>query len=411
MLEVTVYPVSMSAYTSQIYAGLFDLEASGDISLRFSGSPRHRIEERNGAYGFADNQHVLHLDLGDSTSGQELSLCYDMMDSAGISSMSGLTHCDAYFKRSYLQTFLDSAERPWAKENPHYTDRIFPYGLNYPCSSIHQNRLWQRTILFARATRVWNRVSPRQLARMALDLTLNRQGNDAGYHLDSKTLEAPPNAPTLPQVLLQTRLFKSAGRPDAEQVESFNEYRITVTRLLKAHFGSRFIGGIFPDDQAKRRCPDVLTQLSTERPEYLQLVRDSRVVVFSRGLADSIGWRLPELLAGSKAVVAEPLSYELPTPLVDGQHVAFFASAEHCVEQVEALLTDEHACQALRQSAHDYYQNNTRPASIIGNSLATALRWSGKGGSSVRARRNGIHVDPIDLNGSTTEGKQRQKAG
>ena len=411
MLEVTVYPISMSAYTSQIYAGLFDLEATGDISLRFSGAPRHRIEERNGAYGFADNQHVLHLDLRDSASGQELSLCYDMMDSAGISSMSGLTHCDTYFKRSYLQTFLDSAERPWAKENPQYTDRIFPYGLNYPCSSIHQNRLWRRTILFAKATHVWNRVSPRQLAHLALDLTLNRPSNDAAYQLDSRALEVSPNAPTLPQVLLQTRLFTSAGRSDAEQVESFNEYRITVTRLLKAHFGSRFVGGIFPDEQAKRRCPDVLTQLSTERPDYLQLVRDSRIVVFTRGLADSIGWRLPELLAASKAVVAEPLSYELPIPLVDGKHVTFFSSAVQCVEQVEALLADEHACQGLRHAAHDYYQNNTRPASIIGNSLATALRWSGKGGSSVRARRNGIHVDPIDLNGRAAGGKQRQQAG
>lgn len=119
MLEVAVYPISLSAYPSQIYAGLFDLEAAGDISLCFSGAPRHCVEERNGAYGFADNQHVLHLDLRDPASGQELSLCYDMMDSAGISSMSGLTHCDAYFKRSYLQTFLDSAERPWARDNPH----------------------------------------------------------------------------------------------------------------------------------------------------------------------------------------------------------------------------------------------------------------------------------------------------
>ena len=50
MFEVTVYPISLSAYTSQIYAGLFDLEAQGEISLHFSGSPRHRIEERNGAY-------------------------------------------------------------------------------------------------------------------------------------------------------------------------------------------------------------------------------------------------------------------------------------------------------------------------------------------------------------------------
>ena len=411
MLEVTVYPISMSAYTSQIYAGLFDLEAAGNISLRFSGSPRHQIEERNGAYGFADNPHVLHLDLQDSVSGQNLSICYDMMDSAGISSMSGLIHCDAYFKRSYLQTFLDSDDRPWAKENPHYTDRIFPYGLNYPCSSVHQNRRWLRTILFARATHVWNRLSARQLARMALDLTLNRNADDGGYQLDSKQLEVSPDAATLPQVLLQTRLFKSAGRPDVDQVEAFNEYRINVTRLLKSHFGSRFVGGIFPDDQAKKRCPDILTQLSTERPDYLRLVRDSRVVVFTRGLADSIGWRLPELLASSKAVVAEPLSYELPEPLVDGKHIAFFSSAEQCVERAEALLNDEPACRALRQSAHDYYQSNTGPASIIGNTLTTALQWCGRTGSLAPGRRSEIEVDPIQLNNEATSGNQTRKTG
>ncbi len=411
MFEVTVYPISSSAYTSQIYAGLFDLEAQGEISLHFSGSPRHRIEERNGAYGFADNQHVLHLDLRDPASGQERSLCYDMMDSAGISSMSGLTRCDAYFKRSYLQTFLDSPARPWAQENPHYTDRIFPYGLNYPCSSVHQNRRWQRTLLFAKTTRVWRRLGPRQLARMALDLTLNRAGNDASYHLDSRQLEVSPDAATLPQVLLQTRLFNSTGRSDAEQVEAFNDYRIKVTRLLKAHFGSRFVGGLFPDEQAKRRCPDVLTQLSTERPDYLKLVRDSRVVVFTRGLADSIGWRLPELLAASKAVVAEPLSYELPTPLVDGKQVAFFSSAEQCVERVETLLNDVPACQALRHAAHDYYQSYTRPSSIIGNTLTTALLWHASTGSSAPGRRSRILVDPIEIDGKASQAKRTRKLG
>jgi len=395
LFEVTVYPMSMSAYTSQIYAGLFDLAAAGEISLKFTGSPRHRIEERNGAYGFADNQHVLYLELTDPASGQTRSLCYDMLDSAGIASMSGLQNCDAYFKRSYLQTHLDSADRPWAKQNPEYTQRVFPYGLNFPCTSVHENRRWHRVILFGRATRVWRRMTPRQLARFALDELLHRPGNDAAYLTDSRSLEIPPDSGTLSQVLLQTRLFTAGTRSDAEQVEAFNEYRITLTRLLKAHFGPRFVGGIFPDEQSRKRCPDVLTSHSTERADYLQLVRESRIVVFTRGLADSIGWRLPELLAASRAVVTEPLGYELPEPLVDGEQVAVFRSAEQCVERIESLLNDESACRGLRQAAHDYYQRNTKPESIIRNTLITALKGRSATRSLASTERTGLSSDPI----------------
>ena len=47
MLIIKVYPLSQSHYSSQIYAGLFDLAHSGEIKLEFIWRPQVKIQERD----------------------------------------------------------------------------------------------------------------------------------------------------------------------------------------------------------------------------------------------------------------------------------------------------------------------------------------------------------------------------
>jgi len=375
MRTVRVFPLSESPYASQIYAGLFDLAANHEISLEFTARPEVVIQERD--WGKRTNNRIVYLEIWND---RELicKVCMDLMDGPAMISLSGLEFCDIYFKRSYSQEYIDSVQDYWQEDHPEWRSKIVPYGLNFPCFSDHEASRVFRSLTFARATNLW-RDRPRgafhRVKESLFDsLSVKRAREKPGRWCSSNEtpLIALLEQPAEDLVMFQTRLFDPVGRRYAHEVEALNEHRVQVVRALRQHFGERFAGGLWPEPYARERYPDLLTNQSTKRSDYLELVKSSKVVVFTRGLRQSNGWRLPEYLGYSRCIVSEPLAFKLPVPLEQGRNILYFENIQECLESCDRLLSDPQLAAKMRRANLQYFQENVSAGALARKILARA---------------------------------------
>jgi hypothetical protein len=374
--HIRVYPLSQSWYASQIYTGLFDLHAAGRISLEFISNPMHRICERD--WGHRNNESIVYLEL--IAPGRDvITVCYDMLDGPEIISLNGLQHCDVYFKRSFDHRFLVSEWDHWHEWEGDPVNKVLPYGMNCPVASKHEFANLKRAILCELATGETVRsIVPRLKSWIGEPVPALRhfgsrllRGNE---NRRTPMLEIEPNTPAEDRILFQTRLFDPAeGKHFAAEFEALNRYRIEVLRAIKREFGPRLVGGFIPDALSKKECPDLLTTNRWSRAAYFKLVRECKVALFTRGLRQSTGWRLPEFFAASRCIVAEPLAYALPEPLVPGTNFLEFRSPDEAVAHCEQLFSEPGRAEQMRTEAFEYYRRNIRPDALILNSLNAAV--------------------------------------
>jgi len=373
---IRVHPISNSWYAAQIYAGLFDLAAAGEIKLEFTDEPLARICERD--WGWANNDHLVYLELHRSGS-KPIKVCYDMLDGPEIISLNGLEHCDVYFKRSYDLDFLVRETDEWHRTGKDWVNKVLPFGLNCPACSVNEYGKLKRALIFEKETgafrtsfkpmvKGWFANPVGTLRGIATRVLL---GNPWGL---TPMREVTPDVPAEDKVLIQTRLFDpTMGKHFAAEYEELNQYRIRVVRLLKNELGSRFVGGFLSDPISQKACPDLLTQHRVNRRSYFELVKRCKVAVFTRGLRQSTGWRFPEFFAASRCIVSEPLAYGLPEPLVEGKHVVTFSSPEAALESCLRMLEEPDLARTMREETFAYYERNVRPNALVRNTLNSAI--------------------------------------
>jgi len=365
MNKVKVFPLSRSLYASQIYSGLFDLAAAGEIELEFTWHPQIRIHERD--WGSLNNNRIVYLEVWPDVDGSPCKVCYDMLDGPEIISLDGIEQCDVYFKRSYSSKYLDLQSDVWQKKHPEWRNKIFPYGLNFPCDSRFEFDVIKRLLIFNYATG-WFYREPYKALRLLISTLIK------GSRKLSSVTEVPPEVKSEPCILLQTRLFDPAHLSPKyiEDNVNFNEFRVAILRALKKEFGKRFIGGLIPNDYTRKHYSDLITTEKTDQKSYLDLVGKCQIVVFTKGLRFSTGWRLPELLAMSRCIVSEPLEYELPDPLQEGKNYLLYNSPDECVEACIKLLNDEELIKKIRLNNYQYYNSFVKASSLIRNTLDIA---------------------------------------
>ena len=190
------------------------------------------------------------------------------------------------------------------------------------------------------------------------------------------------------RILFMARLWDpSTKRPDpsmsdeqyryrqymVEEWESINQTRIAVMRALKKYFGQSFFGGMFRDALSERLCPDlVLPTKMVRKKAYLDRMKKSDICIGTMGLHKSIGWKMGEYIAASRAIVAEPLEYVVPGNFEEGRNYLPFQSAESCCEQVAALLADPNRLYQMKQANHQYYLDYLEPRKQLCNALSAA---------------------------------------
>ena len=325
---------------SKLFEGLCRLDRRGRI--RLSLKPRR-----------SRDSHPRVVELRASNSSAERAIAVDLGDQRDLFHLPALEAADIYFKRSF---HLDALQRL----QPKLASKVRPFGLNNPAADV---RTSLRVVAArARTGRSWAELATDVRQMLALP--------------PPSAFECEPDVAAWEQILFQTRLWPG----DAPDVVAINQERVALIRTLRQAFGPRFVGGAIADPFARERYSDVVSPLSRGMRGWPQLVRSSLIAVYSRGLHDSIAFKMSEYLAASRCIVAEPPSLALPEPLVAGTNFESFNSPEECVARCEQLLSDPAKALEMRRRNWLYYRSQVEPAAqlmrVLQQSFASDSRIS-----------------------------------
>lgn len=196
-------------------------------------------------------------------------------------------------------------------------------------------------------------------------------------------MHAPPVTGQPQRVLMMARLWDPADVPAEEAAEraareALNQRRIDCIRALRRAFGARFHGGLHPDAFARRFAPDLVlpSTRAGSRQEFLRQVRQHAVCVTSAGLRGSIGFRMAEFVAFSRAIVTEPLPHALPGEFAPGQNYLDYRDPDECVARVAQLFDRADLRERMAERNRDYYTGWLRPERIA--LRLVALTWAAR---------------------------------
>lgn len=351
--DVTVQADCFPHRTSYVFAGLFDLQAAGQARVRVVYPwSRSRNEVPEGESLWMEVHHP---------NGKEVrTICYDHADHRDRFEIDRLERCDVYYKRNYDVEFVRALPQC-------LQFKVRPFGLYYPCRSSHDASYGRRTLAFFVRHRM-QRWRPIRNLRLTKSLLTTIREHYQAPALSQRYVTA--DTPVEERVLFQSRVWDPMRISDKTET---HEHRAQLVRALRRQFGTRFVGGLVPNSFVRKRYPDCISRLPTNRRSYLRLVASSLVGVSVRGLHLSIPNKLGEYLAHGICVVSELQNNELPAPLKDGHHCLQFKTVDQCVEACDRLLTDTTLAQQMRQHNVEYYLCQVHPAIKVGKMLHEAF--------------------------------------
>lgn len=341
-------------HLSKVHCGLFELVHRGHVNLRLTS--RKPVAQLR-----SDPPWTPWLEITDTASAERRIVVIDLSDHSDFYYTEALERTDVYFKRNLNRRRLSSI--PESNRS-----KILPLGLNYGCRSSASTRGILRRFL-VRASADGIRTPSNALDAMRRTIANVRQFIGT---LDAREYEQLPSASLDPVIMFQTRVWAPGELPPAVD-EQINRPRAELVRRLKSEFGSGFRGGLVRDDYSKKYFADALTDLPSHRTLYIASSKKSLIGIYTRGLHDSLAFKLPEYLAASKCIVAEPLDNELPADLIPGAHFLEFNTADECVEQCSRLLEDSELAARMRRRNWDYYATEVAPEVHMANLLERAF--------------------------------------
>jgi hypothetical protein len=178
------------------------------------------------------------------------------------------------------------------------------------------------------------------------------------------------------RVLFQTRAWSDADMSDPDDRSMLNESRARLIRALREEYADRFVGGFVDSPVARRLYPDLLTSMPSDRASYVELIGSCAIGVSTVGLHGSNPWKVAEYLAAGRAIVSEPLRFEIPESL-DGI-VDWFDSPSDCVAAVRTLLDDAGTLTAHREAARRFWEENARPDVLLRRRLTEEFGVGGE---------------------------------
>jgi hypothetical protein len=336
---------SNSSHISQVCTGFALLHNAGEITLSQEckvqdyfdpTKPQHLRDARD--------THVTVI-VNDSTK-----LYYDCHDSSEIDE-AAISEVDCYFKRSYAPAMIPTSRLA----------KVFPLGLNYALFSAEFDRLEQQRL-------------------SAFEPELDNESYKLLFRPTVENMHAAPNRVPEPRVLFSTRAWDPTDHPDrsSEKIAertSLNETRARCIELLREVFGDYFLGGFVHSPYAVRNYPKLLLKDNgISAPEnYVKLLSLYPICVATTGLHGSIGWKLAEYVAFSRAIVSERLNYQVPEDFKPGKNYLEFGEPEECVALVRVLMSNDALRYAMMESNQEYYLTYLRPDAMIKRTLLIGL--------------------------------------
>jgi hypothetical protein len=343
--EVTLWvtPRSNIYLGSKVISGLCELARDGFLILRTTKRPSPVEPD--------DCSMCLEIH---SPAGEMKRIFIDLLDHGDHFYPNGFTFADVYFKRSYHPLDI-------AKLQPEAQAKIVPFGLNFPCVSRSKRGIFL-SIVWKKFTSHLFRSPFKHLGTLAKDLNFLRKIPSAA------AFEYDCSSPRDATVLFQTRVWPP--EESTEDLLKINNERVALVRSLREAFRDRFVGGVVADVFARQFCPDVLAETNLRRNQYAQLVRKATIGVYSRGLHQSLAYKLSEYLAAGMCIVSEPLLFHLPVPLEANVHYLPFTNHAECVAACRRLLENPDEAARMHQANIRYYRDHVEPQAHVRQMLA-----------------------------------------
>lgn len=295
-------------------------------------------------------------------------IAFDMGDRWALcdpKNISLLSKVDAYFARDYSEH--ESIVTPVVfRDDP----KVMPYGFNYN-SSYYGNPVLKPTGKMALLKYHLRYLSgySRCLEPSYFEGCPDKKSNDFRI-LFMARLWDPSSIHIDPALPEGANLYRQYLK---EEFSSINRTRIAVMRMLKQEFGQAFFGGMIEDTLSAKECPDLLLPRGMVRKKnYLDRMKRSDICIGTMGLHKSIGWKMGEYVAASRAIVSEPLEYELPGDFAEGKNYLTFTTPEVCCEKVASLYSNPSRLFQMKEENHKYYLEFLEPRKQLLNALKAA---------------------------------------
>ncbi len=341
-------------HLQQIYTGFSRLHREGHLNLRQTIAHFDRLD-RNTPNRWSDYRYFNTTVVIDG----EITVTYDMHDWNWIDEEI-LNRSDFYFKRSYDADYIASLDG---------SEKVFPLGLNFAVTSaerdpfklkratFYEGSAWLKAVL--KGLRIDNYLSSRETERV-------------------DNLEAFPDFTCEPRVLFMARMWdpgKVESKSQRQAVEAINESRANCIALLRRELGDRFYGGVSHDEYSARHFPKALLTdaQSSNKRNYLDILKTFPICVATVGLNGSNGWKLAEYVAHSKAIITEPLVYQVSGDFEAGSNYLEFNDPHSLVESAVRLIEDPNLREAMMVNNFEYYHSQVRPDALVLNSLKLVL--------------------------------------
>lgn len=153
-----------------------------------------------------------------------------------------------------------------------------------------------------------------------------------------------------------------------------NEMRARCIRLLRDELGPHFYGGFARTSYAMDNFKELLVEdaLVSGKKRYVSLLHDYPICIATAGLHGSIGWKMGEYVAFSKAIVSERLNCSVPGDFTCGRNYLEFDTPEMCLEQTMKLVEGRGLRAQMMEDNWTYYNMHLMPDRLIMRTLKIA---------------------------------------
>jgi hypothetical protein len=342
-------PYHKSPHLQQLYAGFVRLQAQGVVELRLQS---------------VSDSGASRLPILPVTVNDRIRVVYDALDGLNwipgtiqenLSFFQQTFRADYYFKRSFTQQVASAAPTGCT---------VLPLGLNYhvkPETDLRHSSVVER---------LREALRHNAFASDLIGATNDDMALPAGDYEHHPTLEQEA------RVLLLTRLWDPADFDGDKraQIEALNDSRISAVSTCQKQFADRFCGGLSDSRFTRKSAKALIAPLSlTNKKRYLDLVKSHAICIGTHGLHGSIGWKFGEYVAASRAIVSEPLRYEVPGDFRKGKNFLEYVHPEELIGGVDSLLRNKSALSKMMQENYRYYHLFVRPERLVWNSLRQAV--------------------------------------
>ena len=119
-----------------------------------------------------------------------------------------------------------------------------------------------------------------------------------------------------------------------------------------------------------KRSKDLIAPFSlTKREAYLQVIKEHNICIATTGLHNSISWKFGEYVAASRAILSEPLIYELPGNFENSKNYLSFNNEDELLNGTYSLLKNKDELFDMMNNNFHYYNNFLRHYRLVFNTL------------------------------------------